>query len=116
MVEAGVMDKAGMRDVVDKMDVAEMTDTIPEAEVRVPSDWAHNVADPSIMGLVDPAIANSLITPAPEISAPLAEAETLASNQPTGSDIANFVPTEHSSTNDIVTEVNHEETVHLLKR
>ena len=83
------------------------------AEVGVSSDWAHNIADPSIMGLVDPSIA-SLVTP--EISPPLAEAETHASNQMTGSDLENFVPTEHSIRVDIIPEINKEEMVHLFKR
>ena len=123
--EVGMMEEGGVMEVSDMMDVsgvldeagvmdkADMMDEAYTAEVGIPSDWAHNVADPSIMGLVDPSIA-SLTTP--EISPPLAEAEARASNHLTGSDIANFVPTEHSSRVDIIPEINKEEMVHLFKR
>ena len=46
----------------------------------------------------------------------LAEVETKARNNLTGSDLAHFVPADGSNSVDIFPEINHEEKVHLLQR
>ena len=88
----------------------------PGAGAGFPSDWAHDVADPSIMGLVDPSLANTPIPPVVSVDRAEAEMETQASNHPSGSDLANFVPTDGNDSVDIFPEISHEEKVHLLQR
>ena len=86
----------------------------PGAGAGFPSDWAHDVANPSIIGLVDPSLAYTLIPPVVSVDMAEAEMETQAGNHPSGSDLANFVPTNNSV--DIFPEIGHEEKVHLLQR
>ena len=49
-------------------------------------------------------------------SGDLAEVETQASNHPTRSDLANFVPTDGSNSVNVFPKINNEEKVHLLQR
>ena len=51
-----------------------------------------------------------------EASVDLAEVETQASNSLTGSDLADFIPTDGSNSGNIFPEINHEEKVHYLRR
>ena len=77
-------------------------------------EWAHDVEDPSLLGPVDPAVANNLETP--EVILPPAQVENQVNNAPTGADILNFVPEHGANLVDIFPESNHEEKVHLLQR
>ena len=97
-------------------------DNNPGAGLGLPSNWAHDVADPSTMGLVDPSMANSLVPPVAildqaevEIQAETAH-NSLFFNNPAGSDIANFVPTDGGNSLDVFPEINQDERVHLLQR
>ena len=93
-----------------------------------PSEWAHDVADPTIAGLVDPSCNNNL--QAPEVSLPPGPGEmvnqadstppgdgmTNSGSTPPGHDIANFVPRPGAQPEYIFPEMSHEEKLHLLHR
>ena len=99
-------------------------DNNPGAGLGLPSCWAHDVADPSTMGLVDPSMANSIVPPVAiedqaevEIQAvETAHNSLFFNNPPAGSDLANFVPNDGGNSVDIFPEINQEERVHLLQR
>ena len=81
----------------------------------LPEEWAHDVEDPSLLGPVDPAVANNLETP--EVIVPSAQVENQVNNAPTtGADILNFVPEHGANLVDIFPASNHEEKVHLFQR